>query len=380
MKRTGSYRYYRLLICCIVLLLNSRTTVQAQGVSGAPQRVVRLNAVTGMQFDKVQLTALPGENLRVILLNQDEMGHNLLITTPGKRQEVVDAALALEEKGPELNFIPPSKDVLGSLPVVYPGDSASFDFTTPETPGAYPFVCTYPGHGFFMYGVLYVGNDVKMPAPENDLNIPESRRLPDKNAEKPATANHQHSEELRLHPYELQPPYLYRAFLEGSGLAGIAVRLPEKLAFCWDATACKLQFAWSGEFLDNTDFWHGHKNAYAKVLGDIFYRDQTLYPLRIGNKDAIPSVEYKGYRIVNRYPEFRYVVNGYEVTELIREKTDGSGLIREFRIPAAIEPVWFVFSGSDGIRYETGTGKIQGNNQIVYTPGEARFFTIIMTY
>lgn len=362
-----------ILLICILLAVACKLTAQT------PAKVIRLKAVTGMQFDKVQLTALPGENIQIVLINQDDMPHNLLITSPGKRQAVVEAALALEEKGPEMNFIPASPDILGSMPVVYPGDSISLVFKTPEKPGAYPYVCSYPGHGFFMYGVLYVGNNLQIPDLEKDTHIPESRRVPLKQAASSVT-KHQHSMgDERLHPYDTTPPYLYRAFLEGSGLASIAVRLPGKLAFCWDATACKLQFAWAGDFLDNTDFWHGHKNAYAKVLGEIFYRDGTNYPIRIGHKDAVPTVEYKGYRIVNRYPEFRYIVNGFEVRELIKEQSDGLGLIREFHIPAGIEPVWFVYSGNDGVRYESKTGKFSGNNQISFSPQEAQFFTITMT-
>jgi hypothetical protein len=164
-----------------------------------------------------------------------------------------------------------------------------------------------------------------------------------------------------------------------SGLASIAVRLPGDLAYCWDADACKLQYAWSGEFLDNTDFWHGHKNAYAKVLGEIFYRDREIHPLRVGNRNLPPSVRFKGYRIVDQYPEFRYSVNGIEITELIREKSDGTGLERRFRVIGGLEPVWFLHASNDGMTYRFSAGQATADGAHKLTPSEAKEFVVTMT-
>lgn len=360
------FRYDRTLL--FLLLLPVCLTL-----SGQPAvEKIDITTLPGLQFDKVQIAVRPGSAVQLTFTNSDDMSHNLLIVKPGKRASVVEAAMALAEKGPEMGYIPESRDVLWHIPVISPGEKKTINFTAPNTPGAYPFVCTYPGHGFVMYGVLHVSPDLKIPPPGKDPDVHESRRAPDGHAE------HLHGEP-RLHPYELQPPYLYRAFMEGSGLASIAVRLPHELAFCWDAGACRLRYAWSGGFLDSKDFWHGHKNAYPRILGDIFYKDKEAYPLRIGNRSLIPSVAYKGYRIVDRYPEFRYLVNGQEVYELIREKADGSGLERRFRIPGGLEPVWFSYGENDGISYQSSAGKPAGERTIGFSPAEAREFVIIMT-
>ena len=123
--------------------------------------------------------------------------------------------------------------------------------------------------------------------------------------------------------------------------AAIAVHLPQDLSYCWDDDACRLSFAWEGDFLDMSDLWKGHFNASAKILGDIFFRDNTDFPIRLGEKAVVPTVQYKGYRLVDRYPEFHYALNGIEIYELIRQKTDGNGLIRIFRIPHADRTIWF---------------------------------------
>ena len=335
---------------------------------------IAITTLPGLQFDKVQLAVKPGAAIELTFSNSDDMSHNLVIVRPGKRATVVEAAMALAEKGPEAGYIPASKDILWQIPVISPGEKRTLNFKAPSTPGAYPFVCTYPGHGFVMYGVLHVSPNLSMPSPDQDPDVPESRRSSGDNQH----AGHHHGEP-KLHPYKLKPPYLYRAFMEESGLASIAVRLPHELAFCWDAEACRLRYAWAGGFLDTKDFWHGHKNAYPAILGEIFFRDNETYPLRIGNRDLVPGVVFKGYRMVDRYPEFLYLVNGLEVAELIREKPDGSGFERRFRIPNGLEPVWFLHGENDGMQYDISAGTPDTGNSVRLSPAEAREFTITMT-
>lgn len=334
-------------------------------------REILITTLPGLQFDRVQWAAKPGEKLKIIFTNQDDMSHNLLLVKPGRRLAVVQQAEELAEKGPEANYIPNSPDILWSIPVISPGQSASIELTAPSEEGAYPYVCTYPGHGYIMYGVMHVSKKLQTPPLDDDPDVPDLR--------KEAMNDHAHHHEPKDHPFELVPPYYYRAFMEGSGLASVAVRLPQRLAYCWDASACKLQYAWSGDFLDNKDFWHGHKNAYAQVLGEIFYRDQVQHPLRIGNPMLLPTVIFKGYRLVDRYPEFNYLVNGVEVFECIREKADGTGLERRFRIPYQLEPIWFHFSPNDGMSYECSSGQLESKGIIKLSPEEAAEFTIIMT-
>jgi hypothetical protein len=87
----------------------------------------------------------PGARIKVILTNTDDMSHNLVFTKPGARLLVVDAGLKLEEKGPMMNYIPSSSDVLWSIPVLSPGQVKSIAFTAPKSQGAYPYV--YCSHG-----------------------------------------------------------------------------------------------------------------------------------------------------------------------------------------------------------------------------------------
>ena len=352
------------------------------GQSAAPATTIAIQALAGLQFDIVRFTVKPGSKVTVTLTNMDDMSHNFLITKPGARLEVVNEALKLEENGPQLNYIPKSSKVLWSIPVLSPNQSKSVTFMAPDEPGAYPYVCTYPGHGFVMYGVMYVSNDGKMPPMKTDPNIPPSRQ-DDKDPSEPVKtqnhSDHQPEKTAAAHPYELVPPYLYRIFMEDASPAAIAVRLPGEISYCWDAGTCRLRYAWAGGFIDNSLLWKGHKDGNAKILGAIFYRDQSSYPLKIGKSDVIPAVDYKGYRLVNRYPEFHYTVNGNDVYELIQPKDDGTGLIRIFRIPNVTKPVSFLSSNGDGSTEITSSAGKWENGILKLSAGEARQFTVTTT-
>ena len=365
----------------LLLVLPCVLNLNAQKTEDIPN-TISIKAITGLQYDLVRFKVKPGSKVRILLNNVSDMSHNLLIIRPGTRLEVVNAALQLAEKGPQMDYIPKMEAVLWSIPLISPGQMKSVTFTAPVQPGIYPYVCTFPGHGFVMYGAMYVMEEGNMPDIKNDMNIPESRRQDNKVAgKKEANAETHHMEKMEesSHPYTLVPPYLYHAFIEGVSPAAIAVNLPQDLSYCWDDDACRLSFAWKGDFLDMSDLWKGHFNASAKILGDIFFRDNTDFPIRLGEKAVVPTVQYKGYRLVDRYPEFHYALNGIEIYELIRQKTDGNGLIRIFRIPHADRTIWFFTNREDDvIGYESSKGRWE-SGKLKLSPAEAKEFTITMT-
>src|SRR5688500_18054007 len=246
-------------LLCIIL---------ATAQPAAPVTTISLNVKAGLQFDIVRFRVNPGAKVKIILTNTDDMSHNLLITKPGTRLKVVNAALQLGEKGPAMSYIPRLPEVLFSIPVVAPNDIGSVTFTAPSAPGVYPYVCTLPGHGFVMYGAIYVTKNPVLPDIKKDLHIPPSRRNEDKSSQvavnDDAHAGHVATKPKALHPYTPKAPYLYRVFITGASPAAIAVSLPGSVSYCWDAGTCHLRFAWQGGFLDNSDLWKGKGDAEAK--------------------------------------------------------------------------------------------------------------------
>ncbi|MEX2235283.1 MAG: plastocyanin/azurin family copper-binding protein [Cyclobacteriaceae bacterium] len=327
------------------------------------ERELEIKAIAGLKFDLSRIMVKPGERIRLTLANVDEMDHNLVITKPGARQEVVDASHKLGVNGPKQNYIPVSDKVLWSVRIVTPGQSAYIIFQAPTKEDVYPYVCTFPGHGLVMYGAMYVTTK-DLPPLEEDPNVP------------PVDMEHHHAV-ADLHPYKTTPPYLYRIFMPDAGPAAIAVSLPNQLSYCWDAGSCRLRYAWQGEFLDPKNYFDKKAEKYAKIPGTIFYRDKTTYPLKF-SVDKNPVVDFKGYKLIDRYPEFHYTIDGSDVYELIKPKEDGSGLIRSFKVPEATQPLYFVFDNSDGAEYTTSKGKINGN-QIHLTADDAHEFVIVMT-
>ena len=88
------------------------------------EREIEIRAVAGLKFDLTRIKMKPGERVKLTLTNADEMDHNLVITKPGARQEVVDSSHKLGVNGPKQNYVPLSDKVLWSVPIVTPGQSA----------------------------------------------------------------------------------------------------------------------------------------------------------------------------------------------------------------------------------------------------------------
>lgn len=361
-----------IMLCCGTIGLSAQT---------APDNLltVHMKVETGLQFDVVRFHAKPGQKVKIIFENTDDMDHNMVITKPGAREEIVTAALNLGEKGPAVNYIPKSAKVLWSVPVVSPHQQRVLNFTAPAEAGVYPYVCTYPGHGFVMYGAMYVNTTGKMPELSKDTQIPPNRRgeaMSDGEKHDDMHAGHHMPAVPKpLHPYTPKPPYLYRVFIAGASPAAIAVSLPDSLSYCWDAGTCRLRFAWKGGFLDNSDLWKGKGDALAKVVGKVFFRD-TTFPFSFDEQGTLPRAAYKGYRLINRYPEFHYTINGTDVYEVIRPATHG-GLSRTFKIPAASTPIWFTIASAEATNCKASAGQWQ-NGKLKLTAAQAKNFTITM--
>ncbi len=120
---------------------------------------ITIKAIIGeMKYDITHFTAKAGQTLKIVFENPDHMQHNLLIVKPGTLESVGTAAdeLAKQPNAIEQEYVPNSTDVLFTTPLVNPDDSYELTFTVPETPGDYPFVCTFPGHWRIMHGVMTV--------------------------------------------------------------------------------------------------------------------------------------------------------------------------------------------------------------------------------
>lgn len=114
-----------------------------------------------MQYDVKELTVKPGKKVRLTFANADFMPHNILLVNPGKADEVGLQAISLGAGGFEVGFVPKSSDILWSIKLVDFGQEESIDFTAPTAEGAYPYICSFPGHHQLMRGTLFVTNNLQ---------------------------------------------------------------------------------------------------------------------------------------------------------------------------------------------------------------------------
>jgi plastocyanin len=317
---------FALLLGLLTSLAADRATVAAE--------VVRIGTLPGLRYDISEFSVRPGTAVELVFSNYDEMLHNLVITRPGARERVVQAALALGPGAADRDFVPPSPDVLWATAIVQTGQGVTLRFTAPTTVGNYPYVCTMPGHGIVMFGTMVVTNTPR-PMVMTPVEPP---------AAPAATAAHgTHNAAPRA--------LVARGFMPNAGPAAISVQLPGGVSYVWDAGAGRFRYAWAGGI---PTLPSSPERGLARISGEVFYREPA-FPLRLGTTpDSTPAlVEFKGYTIdAAGIPEFETLVDGVTVRE--RAEVRDGRFVRRFRVSGATT-VWFVVpDGADGVEVSGG--------------------------
>lgn len=164
-------------------------------------------------------------------------------------------------------------------------------------------------------------------------------------------------------------PVVFRTFIADSSTRSIAVGLPGGVSYVFDAEQCRVRYAWSGEFLDVAKVWTGRGGGQAAVLGKKFFTAPAGHPLRVGNADSEPTLKFRGYRLVEKFPEFDFEVNGVPVRQRVR-KAGATRLEWEFELGETREPVWVVTGG--GINIVGNVGMAEAG-RVRLAPGVRKF-------
>jgi hypothetical protein len=266
---------------------------------------------------------------------------------------VVREALEMGDQGPAKGFVPQHPAVVAATKgVVDPEKGTSLEFTVPQEPGVYGYVCTVTGHGVLMYGALYVG--VTMPPLAKDTLIPQVT------VEKGLVGGGRR-------------PFVQRMFLPESGPASIGVALPGAQNFCFDAGECRLRYAWRGPFLDATAHWKGNGSALA-VLGNDPWWEQEVFGLQVPGKRKGLARKFLGYKLLDGVPEFHYRWGEEEVFESIHPL--GEGLELRYRIPSLRQPVVFL-TAEKGCEWSSPQGKTFPG-RIEITPVKNGEFSVVV--
>jgi azurin len=109
-----------------------------------------------LYFDKKEITIKAGTTVRVTFKNNASqasgLSHNFVVTKPGTKDQVANDSM---QAGEEKNWVAEGPSVVAHTRLVKPGATESITFTAPPA-GEYNYLCTYPGHGSTMSGVLKV--------------------------------------------------------------------------------------------------------------------------------------------------------------------------------------------------------------------------------
>ncbi len=147
---------------------------------GKLQNVVplKIKAVPGLRFDPLRLRVPPGRRVSLTIKNVDiNMQHNFVLVQKDRMQPIGEASmmLAADPQAIATHYVPKDPGVMCMSPVLNPGDQYTIYFDSPKKMGAYPFICTFPGHWRVMRGVLYVLKEGE-PLPK-DLDLLPARKF-----------------------------------------------------------------------------------------------------------------------------------------------------------------------------------------------------------
>lgn len=124
-------------------------------------RTITVIGQDNMQFSETLIEAKPGETIRIVFevksnMPPQAMSHNIAIVDQGVNVE----EFVLASMGEPYNeYIAPSFEdqVIAATKMIGGGKTSTIEFTIPENPGDYVYVCTFPGHYFAgMKGVLRI--------------------------------------------------------------------------------------------------------------------------------------------------------------------------------------------------------------------------------
>ena len=128
----------------------TKPAAAGQPAAAGKPRTIEITGDEKMKFDKEEITAKPGETIRIVLkavgqMPKAIMSHNFVLLKPGvDAVEFNKAAFNARETG----FIPPDKkgDVIAATALAGGGETVEVTFKAPAKPGSYTYICSFPGH------------------------------------------------------------------------------------------------------------------------------------------------------------------------------------------------------------------------------------------
>ena len=124
---------------------------------------ITIGALDLMQFTQREFEVQAGQTVELTLEHRGQlpvqaMGHNVVILPAGEDYMAFSSRVISEGGSIDNEYLPESMraDVIAYTRMIGGGESDTITFTAPDTPGEYPFLCTFPAHANLMNGVMTV--------------------------------------------------------------------------------------------------------------------------------------------------------------------------------------------------------------------------------
>ena len=130
----------------------------AAHASAAEPKIIKIKTLQAqMRYDLLEFTVAPGEDIKIVIENTDDMPHNLVLFQPGTDVVAVcNKNMEKPEEALKRDWLPDDPRMLAHSKMINPKVTEEIVFKAPENAGVYPYVCTFPGHALSMQGKMKV--------------------------------------------------------------------------------------------------------------------------------------------------------------------------------------------------------------------------------
>jgi azurin len=138
----------------------STTPAAAAPAAAVAEITIKPDTANPLAYDTKEFKVKSGQKVKLTFNNTHPavpQPHNIVIAKAGSKDKLLALAMqmATAPDGMAKGFIPESPDILFHTKLLQPNTSETLEFTAPAA-GEYPYICTFPGHGVIMNGVMKV--------------------------------------------------------------------------------------------------------------------------------------------------------------------------------------------------------------------------------
>ncbi len=136
------------------------TPAAAPAPAAVAEITIKPDTANPLAYDTKEFKVKAGQKVKLTFNNVHPavpQPHNIVIGAAGAKDKLMSLAMqaAMAPDGMAKGFIPEAPEVLFHTKLLQAGQSETIEFTAPAA-GDYPYLCTFPGHGAIMNGVMKV--------------------------------------------------------------------------------------------------------------------------------------------------------------------------------------------------------------------------------